>query len=319
MRGTDSEQRPRIGEQLRTIGRAALDLFRAKAPEAITLTPELIIPDAKPARPSPAHAAEYPRDPFIAGEEIPDTPEGPAWALAYAQAAFPKSQLSALSAKGSSGVILEDTYGHAYKVYFHARGYEYVEQEAAYIQYLGDLGIAPRLHLLVDTDPRVRAEDSKVWRPNVKDDIIIPRQETRLPLPIIVMDKIDAAEPTELSVARALEEFDRLSRIVLEHYISLGDTELVLNRQTDRLMFIDIGGVTVYKDQESAPVLWPVSPNDSAEAINASREANLIRELAFRFLPYCLPEIDQAARAGGAPAVRAVIEGYWNKPNQGQE
>lgn len=185
---------------------------------------------------------------------------------------FPDRTLKLLSNEGSSAVILEDG-EYVFKVMRDPIYYSYAEDEMGALTYMHGLGLAPRPILLADAAEHYREEMKGGHVKRHFADIDIQRIETNTPNPILVMEKLDAVplqSVTEdiFSADRAVSEYHRILDTVLANRIVFGDVELVLDRTSDSMKFIDLGGLSKFSEKDR--LVWGGAGSASGESSPAS-------------------------------------------------
>jgi len=185
-------------------------------------------------------------------------------ALAYARGVMPETSLDLLSSEGSTALILEDGTGLAFKLMRGNGYYSYTEDEAAGMTLMSNVGLAPKMHLLLDAHEDFRTDLIGTTPKREFGDVIIPRQEVQGNLPMIVMDKVAAASITTMPLDRVRGEFKRVVTILSENGIAvLGDVEIVHDTATGAATFIDLGGL--YRVPNVAA--WKDVPNEITHII----------------------------------------------------
>jgi hypothetical protein len=162
-------------------------------------------------------------------------------AIDYAEKIFPGKQFDLLSSKGSQAVVLESG-DKVFKVMRDGTNYSSFENEVGALQTLASEGLAPKLHLMVDAGKDFRL-NMRGARPNSFSDIQVPRINEEDALPIIVMDKINAKPLDTLTDDQRIAAFDTFLEAGSRLDLAFGDTEFIVDGDTDRVVVIDTGGI----------------------------------------------------------------------------
>ena len=160
-------------------------------------------------------------------------------ALEYAQDIFPDKQFNLLSAKGSSAVVLESG-DKVFKVMRDCNHYTYIENEIGALQTLHNEGLAPKPYVLIDSAREFRTNSGHT---NSFGDVRVPRIDEGGHLPIIVMDKINAKPLDTLTDEQRIAAFDTFLEVGSRLDLSFGDTEFIVDGDTNRVVVIDTGGI----------------------------------------------------------------------------
>ena len=167
-------------------------------------------------------------------------------AAQYVSSLFPGEKLSLLSSEGSSAVVFHDQAGRVYKVYRRSSYYDYIEEEAAKLEMLSQLGLAPKLYALVDASQAYRAQAG----PDASrafGAVRIPRIESDGPFAVLVMGEIPHPLPLKAGgVDTIVGEFGRICNAVRPYGFIFGDVEPVWEQSARRIVFLDVGGVQKY-------------------------------------------------------------------------
>lgn len=197
---------------------------------------------------APAHNMDYP-DLVADGVEqikLSGRPEGIAGAKEYLKALIPETNIELLSDEGSSAAVFEDDKGKIYKVYRDAEYYSYIEEEAAVLKILSDEGVAPKLHALIDAGMEHRLENRPLPARNDLEDVAIPRIDSHSELPVLVMDKVEGMDISEVPSASIQTEcFKQVSMAALKHGLCFGDTQILYEPSSKSAKVIDAGGIYV--------------------------------------------------------------------------
>ncbi len=198
----------------------------------------------------PAHGTEYPDQPPEGVELVKlRYPESVPYSARYVQELFPDKSFTLLSDEGSSATVFEDEDGLAYKVYKNSEYYSYVEKEAALLQLLGDAGVAPKLHALVDAGQEYRVENTTLPQIDDFETVQIPRVDSGRPLPVLVMDRIHGIEAMDVPSARIQTAcFEKVLLTALNYGLEFGDTEILYEPATQSPKIVDVGGIGSYKE-----------------------------------------------------------------------
>lgn len=175
--------------------------------------------------------------------EFPTGEAGVPEALAIAKGTFPDQDFNVLSTKGSSATIFEAG-DKAYKVFRSANRYSYIENEIGAMQTLHEEGLAPKPYLLVDAARAERSERSKDTIHNDFSDIQVPRINEGGKVPIIVMDRIHIKPIHTLTDEQRVDAFNRFLEVGQRLDLSFGDTEFVVDADTNNVKIIDTGGIS---------------------------------------------------------------------------
>ena len=167
-------------------------------------------------------------------------------ATQYVRSLFPGEQLSLLSSEGSSAIVFHDQGGRVYKVYRRSSYYDYIEEEAAKLEALSQLGLAPKLYALVDAAQVYRSQTSQASM-RAFGDVRIPRIESDGPFAVLVMGELPKPAPlVDAGIEEAVREFVRVCEVIRPYGFVFGDIEPVWDESTRRMVFLDVGGVQQY-------------------------------------------------------------------------
>ena len=258
---------------------------------------ELSVAGAEPPyfAPAGAHIIE---GSALRGLHIMDSPEQGDEASDYVHSLFPDRDVSYVG-HGRYGVVVAEESGLAFKVYRTALRYSRYEQEAGALKLLSDEGLAPKMHLFVDADEKYRL-DYKAYDYTYFGfgDVMIPRQSSGRELPVIVMDRIDAAPLSEAEPSALVDGFCKIADVYLRENIISWDTEVMVDRQSGQLIILDVGELSQQ----------PIDPASTTPQAKMTHDLDVLRgvalDLGFSNNTYT---IQNAYRQGGMDAVRALL------------
>lgn len=247
---------------------------------------------------SPAKGGDYPIGPDVEIVEIGYGDKADQEALRYAKGMFPHFHLRLLSSEGSGGVVLEDSFGRAWKVARSNSDYPYDEQEAASLALLSSEGLAPRPYLFIDALPEQRFNlKGRTVEPPLSS-VTIPRQQGKGKLPILIMEKIDfvPAYKIDLPPEALIREFDKILEVATKYKLRFGDVELVYDKAAGHFKFLDVGGVHPYKETQKYLHPRDAPPVDRFPELTSDEymQAAIIKDLLFQFLTQLISEQDIA-------------------------
>lgn len=300
---TNAEHAPLGGipqaAEIQQLGRVGV---HAVAPGELTAPKiDIEVNAIEPAHYAPAGARPYlgsaKRGPDIIRNQ--DDPQEGAKASEYARGTFPNSTFTYLGG-GRYGVVLADETGKAFKIYRSAaEAYSRYEKEAGALQVLSAAGLAPRLHLFVDADKEYRLDlKPQNYTAFGFEDVVIPRQDGGRELPIMVMDRVDAAPLESAEPEKLVEGFCRAANVFMENDIRAWDAEVVVDNKSGDLVILDVGELSQLPfDAESA------SPQARLE-----HESEILRYLSLDFgFGHSADKIQATYREGGLNAVRDYL------------
>lgn len=198
----------------------------------------------------PAHPADYPtaEHSTASASDWMGGPGSEEMALDYANNLFPGSSFSVLSAKGSTAIVLDDGQGNVFKIYRTSHRYSWYEDEAAALERLSGLGVAPRPYALVDVPIDLRTD----MDPKNDFKAEITRVESECRYPSLIMEKINARPLSSLPAEQAAQKFLEFWDAIKGQRFAFHDVELVYDTDKDRVVVLDASGMSTAQSDEEA-------------------------------------------------------------------
>jgi hypothetical protein len=237
---------------------------------------------------------------------IQESPTEADQATSYASSLFPDTEFSYLGS-GRYGVVLADESGRAYKVYRDSLHYSRYEKEAGALKLLSDAGVAPKMHLLVDAGEDYRLDKkASDYTTFGFEDVQIPRQDSGRELPVLVMDRVDAAPIESAEPPKLIDGFCKAADVFIEENIHSWDAEVMVDASTGEVTILDVGEL----------IQKPIDAEATEEA-KLANDLEIMRSLAVDFgLHDGEAHIVAAYQQGGLDEVRALLTRVLQPPQQ---